>query len=137
MLADRAGEHREVVRDHGDRPAFDLSDTGDAPVGWRAFPSGLRRVDRLRIQAGLDERALVEEQIEPLAHRELAERVLTFDEGLATHAFEDGTPGGKLGCGVFESSLLFRHGISLPGFRIPVGSRRCFTARRMSIPSSP
>ena len=80
----RAGHHGEVVG--GDRAgaAVDLAPAGDHAVGGRvlALHRTLREV-RPRVQAHLDERALVHEQVDPLAGRQLPGRVLLGDLLLA------------------------------------------------------
>ncbi len=87
VFADRAhrpGHHREVVCRDCDRAAVDLADTGDRAVGGEVTIAEAR-VHVVGEQAVLDPRARVEQQLEPFAHRELAERMLPFDELFAAH----------------------------------------------------
>src|SRR5690606_17664030 len=79
-LAEAAAEHGEVLGEHADHPAVDRAVAGDDAVAVRpvllqpevgaAVPGQL--VD-------LDERALVEEQVDPLASGLLAPGVLLLD----------------------------------------------------------
>ena len=82
--AHRAGHHGEVVGGHGDQAAVDLAVAGDDAVGRRllALHRALREV-RAPVDAELDERALVDQQRQPLARGELVLLVLAGDPLLA------------------------------------------------------
>ena len=72
-LLDRAGAPGAgldggVVGHHADRAAFDRTDTRDDPVGRKVLGQ------RVGQQAVLDERARVEQQVEPFAHEQLVLR---------------------------------------------------------------
>ena len=76
----RAGHHREVVGADAGHPAVDAAVAGDHPVGGRvaAVHRALGEV-RLRMDAQLGERALVDQQRDPLARGQLAGGVLARD----------------------------------------------------------
>jgi hypothetical protein len=82
--AHRARHHREVVGGDAARPPVDVAPAGDHAVG-----GGLLAVHRPlggvrpRLDAELDERSGVDEQVDPLASRELAALVLKRDLFLA------------------------------------------------------
>ena len=80
----RAGHHREVVGGDRARAAVDVAPAGDDAVGGSllALHRPLREV-RAAVDAHLDERALVDQQVDPLAGRELAALVLLGDLLLA------------------------------------------------------
>ena len=80
----RAGHHREVVGGDRARPAVDVAPAGDHAVGRRlaALHRALGEV-RTGVDAHLDERARVDQQVDPLAGRELAALVLEGDLLLA------------------------------------------------------
>ena len=65
--APRTRLHRRVVGHHAHRPAVDRADAGDDAIGGQV----VGRRQRVREQPVLDERALVEQQVEPIAHEEL------------------------------------------------------------------
>ena len=64
--APRAGLHRRVVGHHAHRPTVDAADAGDDAVGGQVAG------ERVGEQPVLDERALVEQQREPVADEQLA-----------------------------------------------------------------
>ena len=66
--APRAGLHRRVVRHHAHRAAVDAADAGHDAVGRQVAG------ERVGEQAVLDERAVVEQQREPVAHEQLVLR---------------------------------------------------------------
>ncbi len=82
--AHRAGHDREVVGGHGHEPAVDLAVAGDHAVRRRllALHRPLREV-RPSVDAELGERALVDQQRQPLARGELVLLVLAGDLLLA------------------------------------------------------
>ena len=82
--AHRPGHHREVVGAHRDQPAVDLAVAGDHAVGRRllALEPAHGVVDP-GVDAQLRERAVVDQQVEPLARGELLLRVLARDPLLA------------------------------------------------------
>ena len=82
--AHRARHHGEVVGGHRHQPAVDLAVAGDHAVRRRllAFHRALREV-RPPVDAELRERALVDQQRQPLARGELALLVLARDLLLA------------------------------------------------------
>ena len=72
-LAERAAEHGEVLREHVDEPPVDPPVAGDDAVAVDALllePEVVRAVHDEAVQ--LDEAALVEQQVEPLARRQLS-----------------------------------------------------------------
>ena len=71
--AHRAGHHGEVVGDDRAAAAVDLAPAGDHAVGGRlpALHRALREV-RAAVHADLDERAAVDQQVDPLARGQLA-----------------------------------------------------------------
>ena len=79
-LAQRAAEDGEVLGEHGDRAAVDGAVAGDHAVAVRAVVLQAevgRAVPGELVQ--LDERALVEQQFDPLTGRQLALGVLLLD----------------------------------------------------------
>ena len=83
-LGERAAEDGEVLREDRDAPAVDLAEAGDDAVAGEALLVQAESVHVVRGErAELLERALVEQQREPLARRELAARVLLLDALLA------------------------------------------------------
>ena len=84
--AHRAGQHREVVGADGDPAAVDGADARHHAVGGEVPPLGLqRRVHRVGQLTQLDERAGVEEEVEPLPDGQLAHAPLPLDLLLAAH----------------------------------------------------
>ena len=77
-LAHRAGHDGEVVGADRDRPAVDLTHAGDHSVGGEVAVAepGVHVVGEQRV---LDPRARVEQEVESLAHGELAQRMLALD----------------------------------------------------------
>ena len=80
----RAGHHREVIRADGRQPAVDLAVAGDHAVRRRLHPihRPLREM-RPAVDAQLGERAVVDQQRDPLARGELFAFVLLLDLLLA------------------------------------------------------
>ena len=79
-LAERSAEDREVLGEHADRPAVDRAVAGDDPVAVGPDllqPEGRRPVPGQLVH--LDERALVEQRLDPLAGGHLALGVLLLD----------------------------------------------------------
>ena len=79
-LAERSAEHREVLGEHEHLAAVDGAVAGDDAVAVRAFaldPEAVRAVAGECVE--LDERARVEEGLDPLAGGHLAARVLRVD----------------------------------------------------------
>ncbi len=68
--APRPGLHRRVVRHHAHRPAVDRADARDDAIRGQV----VGRRERVREQAVLDERTLVEQQVEPVADEQLVLR---------------------------------------------------------------
>src|SRR6185503_6188172 len=79
----------------GDRPAVDLADAGDRAVGGEVAVSqtGVHVVGEQRV---LDPRPGVEQQIEALANRELAELALAHDAVGAAHLERAPAPFGEV-----------------------------------------
>ena len=87
VLADRAhrpGHDGEVVGRDRDGPAVDLADPGHRAVG-REIAIAETLVHVIGQQPVFDPRARIEQQFEPFAHRQLAERVLARDEVVTAH----------------------------------------------------
>ena len=83
-LGQGAAEHGEVLREHIDQTAVDVTETGDDAVAHDLLGIADELVgSRLHEPVELGERALVQEEIEPLAHGHLALRVLLLDPPLA------------------------------------------------------
>ena len=83
-LAQRAAEDPEVVGVDEDRPALDRAPAGDDTVGVRLLaPPGRTRSPGAGAAARPRERALVEQQLDPLAGRQLALGVLGLGRPLA------------------------------------------------------
>ena len=80
-LAERAAEDGEVLREHAHRPAVDGAVAGDDAVAVRArAPASAEVVGAVPGQlVELDERALVEQRLDPLAGGLLALGVLLLD----------------------------------------------------------
>ena len=80
-LGQRAAEDREVLAEDEDQPAVDRAVAGDDAVAEDALLADRRSpVDRWRDErVELDEGARVEQQLEPLARRQLARGVLALD----------------------------------------------------------
>ena len=79
-LAERAAEDREVLAEHAHRPAVDGAVAGDDAVAVRPVllhAEVVRAVPGQRV--GLDERARVEQRVDPLAGGHLALGVLALD----------------------------------------------------------
>ena len=79
-LAQRAAEHGEVLREHADRPA----EHGSVPGHDRIAPGPLLAHPELHLAVAdepveLDERAGVEQPLDPLARQQLAARALLRD----------------------------------------------------------
>ena len=84
--AHRAGQHREVVGADGDPAAVDGADPRHHAVRREVPPLGLEgRVHRVGQLTQLDERAGVEEEVEPLPDGQLAHAPLPLDLLLAAH----------------------------------------------------
>ena len=83
-LAERAAEDGEVLTEHENQPAVDGAATGDDAIARNAL---LRHAEVgapvFDEHVVFLERAVVEKQLQALAGRELALRVLTFDARLA------------------------------------------------------
>jgi len=84
-LAQAAPEHGEVLAEHEDEPTLDGAEAGDHAVAGDALlaDAEIRRAV-LDEHVPLFERALVEQQLEPLARGQLALGVLRRDALLAT-----------------------------------------------------
>ena len=78
------GHHREVVRRDRDRPTVDLADAGDRAVGREVAITepGVHVIGEQRV---FDPRSGIEQKVEPLANRQLAELALADDAVGATH----------------------------------------------------
>src|SRR5207248_11623031 len=85
----------EVVSRDRDEPAVDRADARNRAVG-RKEPVAETRIHVIGEQAVLDPGTGIDEQVEPLTHRQLAERVLTFDELLAAHLERAGLARGQI-----------------------------------------
>ena len=83
-LAERAAEHREVLAEHEHQPAVDRAVAGDDAVA-RDLVVGHAEIGAAMLDEHVPflERALVEQQLEPLARGELALAVLRGDALLA------------------------------------------------------
>ena len=88
----RAGHHGEVVGRDRNGPAVDLTDTGDHAVGGEE-PVAEACVHVIGEEAVLDPGPRIDEEIESLAHGQLAQRALTLDELLAAHLERAGLAG--------------------------------------------
>ena len=103
-LRQRAAEHREVLREDVDEPAVDAAVPGDDAVAvelLRLEPEVGGAVHDEAVE--LDERAFVEQQVEPLARGELALFVLRLEARLAAALL-------RLGAPPLEQLELFSHG---------------------------
>src|SRR5690606_29376283 len=84
-LGERAAEYREVLAEHVDQPAMDRAPSGNDPVAQVLLLLEPERSRAMRHEAiELDEAALVQQQVEPFARRELAPLVLCPDPRLTT-----------------------------------------------------
>jgi hypothetical protein len=88
VLVDRAhrtGHHGEVVRAHRDAATVDRADPRHAPVGGERATLGEAGIHVVGELAELDERPGVKQEVEPLAHGQLAHLALAGDALLAAH----------------------------------------------------
>ena len=84
-LAHRPGHHREVVGDDRHRTAVDVADAGDATVRREAALGGQAGIHVVGELPVLHEGSGVDEALEPLSHRQLAEAPLPLDAFGSAH----------------------------------------------------
>jgi hypothetical protein len=90
----RAGQRGRVDADQADRAPVHAAEPGDHPVAGHLLPGA---PFRLRQHAGLEPGALVEEQRDPLAHRQPAGPSVPVHRLLAAHLERLGVPPPRLG----------------------------------------
>ena len=100
---------RHVVRHHGHAPAFDAAGAGDLAVGRRTLAVGGH--GRHRQQAGLAERAGVEQLLDALARVQVAGCAALRELGFAAHGQRDAHAGVELGALVIVGRGAGTHGV--------------------------
>ncbi len=87
-FGERSAEHREVLREHKDQPAFDAAVTGDEPVAVKLLLRHAEVAAAVGDQlVGLFERAFIEQELDALARRHLAFFMLLLAALLASALF--------------------------------------------------
>ena len=92
-LAKRPPEHREILGENKDRPAVDRAPAGDHAVA-RNFRLRHAEIDAAMFDEHVEflERAVIEQQFDALARRQLAARMLRLDPRLTAAKPRPGAP---------------------------------------------